>query len=224
MNYKEFKIKGKFLPSKGLNFYLNPQVAFMMSKNSNLKSIYKIAENVYLDGILLVWIFKLISKKSYKRLSPDFSSYMHDLLSHVKKSKLRLAVIGGGPHEINNFCDKVERINSINIQLSKDGYFDSDEDVIKNVIEKNIDVLLLGLGTPKQEVLASELVFQYSNIEVYTCGAFISQEAQKTDNENYYPNWIDKLNLRFLYRIYKNPKLIKRYTYNYFFGIKYLLK
>ncbi|MEC7527357.1 MAG: glycosyltransferase, partial [Bacteroidota bacterium] len=41
---------------------------------------------------------------------------------------------------------------------------------------------------------------------------FLHQSFQNTD---YYPNWVNKLNVRWLYRIYNEPKLIKRYTIDY---------
>ena len=46
------------------------------------------------------------------------------------------------------------------------------------------------------------------NIEGMTCGGFLHQTA---NNIKYYPNWIDRFNLRGFYRMYDEPYLIKRY-------------
>lgn len=43
----------------------------------------------------------------------------------------------------------------------------------------------------------------------FTCGEFIHQLAM--NKINYYPAWINKYNLRFLYRMYKEPHTRKRY-------------
>lgn len=44
----------------------------------------------------------------------------------------------------------------------------------------------------------------------FTCGGFIHQTA---NNEiEYYPLWIDRMNLRFVYRMYKEKHTRKRYV------------
>ena len=41
----------------------------------------------------------------------------------------------------------------------------------------------------------------------FTCGGFLHQTAQRM---NYYPDWINKYNLRAFYRLYKEKGLFKR--------------
>ena len=43
----------------------------------------------------------------------------------------------------------------------------------------------------------------------FTCGGFIHQTAK--DEIDYYPGWVDRMNLRFLYRMYKEKHTRKRY-------------
>ena len=44
----------------------------------------------------------------------------------------------------------------------------------------------------------------------FTCGGFIHQTSK---NEiDYYPAWVDKTNLRFVYRMWKEPHTRKRYV------------
>lgn len=43
----------------------------------------------------------------------------------------------------------------------------------------------------------------------FTCGGFIHQTAK---NEiDYYPEWVNRMNVRFVYRMYKEPHTRKRY-------------
>lgn len=43
----------------------------------------------------------------------------------------------------------------------------------------------------------------------FTCGGFIHQTAK---NEiDYYPAWVNRMNVRFIYRMYKEPHTRKRY-------------
>ena len=43
----------------------------------------------------------------------------------------------------------------------------------------------------------------------FTCGGFIHQTAR--GEAGYYPAWVDRMNIRFLYRMWKEPHTRKRY-------------
>mgnify|MGYP000060826451 CR=1 FL=1 len=43
----------------------------------------------------------------------------------------------------------------------------------------------------------------------FTCGGFVHQTAM--NRMHYYPNWVDKMNLRFVYRMYKEKHTRTRY-------------
>ena len=74
------------------------------------------------------------------------------------------------------------------------------------------DIIVCGMGAPLQEQLLVDL----QNIgwigTGYTCGGFLHQIAS---NIQYYPIWTDKYHLRWAYRIYDEPKLFKRYFWEY---------
>ena len=43
----------------------------------------------------------------------------------------------------------------------------------------------------------------------FTCGGFVHQTAM--NRMHYYPDWVDKMNLRFVYRMYKEKHTRTRY-------------
>ena len=103
---------------------------------------------------------------------------------------------------------------------------DSDPDMVDVAIPANDDsikaieiilalkpsIVVVGMGTPRQEQFLVDLKEAGYNGTGYTCGGFFHQTAGKMD---YYPNWADKFHLRWLYRIIDEPKLFKRYTVDY---------
>ena len=76
------------------------------------------------------------------------------------------------------------------------------------------------MGTPKQEEFLLDLSQAGWKGTGYTCGGFLHQTAQ---NIKYYPKWIDLFNLRAIYRIYDEPRLIKRYMLEYPIALIYIL-
>ena len=92
---------------------------------------------------------------------------------------------------------------------------------MKNIIKINPDLLIIGMGAPKQDklcLLLKELGYAGT---VYTCGGFFHQTVMKVGD--YYPSWINKSNLRFVYRMYKEPNTIVRYFIYYPVALALLL-
>ena len=111
----------------------------------------------------------------------------------------------------------------LKIEKTINGYFREDNhiDIAQEVLGIKPDLIIVGLGTPKQErfaILLKSMGFQGS---IYTCGAFITQTAIM--GVKYYPTIINNLHLRWFYRIIKEKKLLKRYILLYPLSIWYLL-
>ena len=67
----------------------------------------------------------------------------------------------------------------------------------------------IGMGILMQEKFLLKVKDMRFQGVGFTCGGFIHQTAK---NEiDYYPAWADRLNLRFIYRMYKEPHTRKRY-------------
>ena len=69
------------------------------------------------------------------------------------------------------------------------------------------------MGVLNQEEFLAGLFSNGWNGVGYSCGGFMHQTSSK--GHHYYANWVNKFNLRFVYRIWDEPKLIKRYTLDY---------
>ena len=69
------------------------------------------------------------------------------------------------------------------------------------------------MGAPRQERFLLNLRESGWRGAGFTCGGFFDQVS---GNGDYYPAWIDRLNLRFLYRLVREPRrLWRRYLVDY---------
>ena len=94
-----------------------------------------------------------------------------------------------------------------------DGYIkDSWDEVIDAVIASGAKVAIVGMGAPLQEIAAVDLKKKGFVGTVYTCGGFIHQTTAKM---NYYPDWVDRFNMRALYRIFHEKGMLKRFVESY---------
>ena len=87
---------------------------------------------------------------------------------------------------------------------------EEDESIVQMINESNADFVWIGLGAPKQERWMAE----HQNVVkgfMVGVGAAFDYEAGNIDRA---PDWMQKLNLEWLYRLMQEPKrLFKRYFY-----------
>ena len=87
------------------------------------------------------------------------------------------------------------------------------EHIVEEVERSDVNLIVLGLGTPLQEVVASLILKKKPNVKIFTCGGYITQTAKS--EKTYYPSYIDRFNLRAFYRFYNEKHTRKRYLIDY---------
>lgn len=202
--------------------YVNVYNYLELRKSSNLiKSIDKFT----LDGILLIWCFRILFNKKFKRLSCDFSSYGTTLFRLCNQNKKKVYFIGGSQEEIDKFVAIIQsKFPNIEIVGFRSGFFKKDESstIIDDIKTLTTDLVFVGMGTPKQEEFAVRLKENDFQGTIYTCGAFISQTSNH--GFHYYPDIVNTFHLRWLYRLLKEKGLFKRYFVQYPYALLLILK
>ncbi len=196
----------------GIVSYVNPYSYLKLRKKIDLTDFDLITS----DGVVLKKLSSIFLNKSIQRLSPDFSSYFKPLFKQLSISKSEVYFIGTKPKFIEKSIQNIQvKYPDLKIIGSRDGYFKDDEELrlhIKEINKLNPEVVIVGMGSPLQENYLIKLKAAGWRGRGFSCGGFLHQSFQNTD---YYPNWVNKFNVRWLYRIYNEPKLIKRYTFDY---------
>ncbi len=101
----------------------------------------------------------------------------------------------------------------LQIVLATDGYEVQAPALVNELAERNVDAVVLGMGIPAQEKTAMSLRENGWSGITATCGGFFDQIVA---GRAYYPDWVDRFNIRFMYRLYKEPRrLWKRYLVHY---------
>lgn len=209
INYKNIK----FLYKKdSIITFLNPFSYLFFRKNTKLFQNFDL---ILIDGISLVVLCKIITSKVI-RYSFDMTSIAPIVFNYCISNKKNIYFIGSREKTINNFIGVIEEgFPGLDIVGFRNGYFKNNserESVIKQISQVNPDMIIVGMGTPYQEEFLIDLKKVGWQGTGYTCGGFIHQTALGLI---YYPYFINKFNLRWLYRIYKEPKLLKRYLFYY---------
>jgi N-acetylglucosaminyldiphosphoundecaprenol N-acetyl-beta-D-mannosaminyltransferase len=130
-----------------------------------------------------------------------------------------LIFIGGNYNE--DFIHHKSRAYGLNLIKYINGFLDN-KVIIDEVSKLNADVIFIGTGVPKQELLAIEISKNVNDLVIICVGNFFNFYFNFQKRA---PSFFRKLGLEWLYRLSLEPKrLWKRYTIeNLFFIKEYLI-
>ncbi|WP_105167344.1 WecB/TagA/CpsF family glycosyltransferase [Pseudoalteromonas sp. T1lg23B] len=218
--FDEIRLQALQLSKPAAISFVNPFSYYELQKRDDLIDGI---DYFFSDGALLCKLHNLFLPK-VTRASFDYSSIAGPFLQYVSDNNLTIAVIGATEAENLKAVDVLRKqYPNINIGYHRNGYIQNAEAVYKELETHNIDVVLVGMGTPYQETfcvngkkaLARPMLF-------VTCGGFLTQTSIKAD---YYHPIIKKLGLRWLQRVVMHkhvrdrvirqyPKFVLSYLYH----------
>lgn len=199
---------GTFSAGDGrVNTCVNPYSYHLVRRHPEL---YESMDGLFVDGMTMCWLIRLLWGKHVPRLSFDMSGIAVDLFSHLNNKNTERSIYFLGTKQetleatIKQFHDNYPMMN---IAGYRNGYFidfNDREKAINDIIKSDCDFAIIGMGSPLQEQFAIDLKNTGFKGIVFTCGGFLHQSA---NDINYYPKWINKYNLRAFYRLFHEKGL-----------------
>jgi N-acetylglucosaminyldiphosphoundecaprenol N-acetyl-beta-D-mannosaminyltransferase len=168
---------------------------------------------VFADGIGVVKALHWLTGEKIARLSFDATSLYRPFMQELCRHRKSLFIIGGMPGVAAKAAERIRRdFPALTVKGILSGFEDRD-DAIAQILESDADAVLCGMGVPHQERFICQLKdLGFRGIAI-TCGGFLDQLIRA---ETYYPELVDRLELRWLYRLSKEPvRLGKRYLIDY---------
>ena len=165
------------------------------------------------DGMPLVWVSRLRGPALPERVAG--SDLASPLLQRAAARRWRVFLFGGtdGAAEIaaqKLRGDGVDVVGAISPQVTSEGVAPSESvDVLRAARPQ---LLLVGLGSPKQELFIDAIRGQLPATVAFACGAVIDFLAGKVPRA---PRWMARAGLEWAYRLGREPRrLWRRYLVN----------
>jgi N-acetylglucosaminyldiphosphoundecaprenol N-acetyl-beta-D-mannosaminyltransferase len=214
-------ISVKMNRSGGIYTFINPYSYFVAAKNKGYCDTVSQFDGVFADGIGVVTAARLLGLRVPHRLSFDSTSLAPHLFSYACEHGLRVHLIGGKEGVAQRAAEVIgQNFPGIAIVGTASGYFTSYEEAAHTVMETLPDMVICGMGAPRQDELLLRLRQGGWQGVGFSCGGYLDQLG---DGYQYYPEIVNRLNIRFLYRLFREPRrLWKRYLVEYrvfFFGV-----
>lgn len=185
---------------------INPEIVVTNYKNKELKESFNKEKYQIPDGTGIVWASK--RKKGNIKTRITGIDLMLKLCEKSQEFSSRIFLYGGAEGIAENAKEELEKqFPNINIIGTDDGYQD-EKKMLEKIKDIPIDILFVGLGSPKQEKFILEHKDELKNIKILmpVGGSFdvISQTKKRA------PEWMQKCNLEWLYRLMQEPKRVFR--------------
>lgn len=129
------------------------------------------------------------------------------VLEASNKFKWRLFVGGASESSNAGATEEIQRRYPDIVLAGRMNGYGSDEDFIAAAVAAQPQIMLLALGTPKQELMAKELMKHVPGILVIGCGGALDILAGKLTRA---PRFMIDNNLEWLYRLYIEPSRWQR--------------
>jgi|AntDeeMinimDraft_5_1070356.scaffolds.fasta_scaffold11479_2 N-acetylglucosaminyldiphosphoundecaprenol N-acetyl-beta-D-mannosaminyltransferase len=168
------------------------------------------------DGFLLNFLMRFTGINT-KRTSFDMTSLAPIVFHDASASGDDIYFIGSEEGVADKAATQFKyQFPSLKVRGTRHGFFtdrQERDDVIAGLVEEKPSIVIVGMGTPAQEKFLVDLKSAGWAGKGYTCGGFLHQTAH--GGTQYYPEWMNRMNLRWLYRMIDEPKLIRRYFIDY---------
>jgi UDP-Gal:alpha-D-GlcNAc-diphosphoundecaprenol beta-1,4-galactosyltransferase len=165
----------------------------------------------FVDGGLLCRLSNLFRSARLDRVSFDFSSIAPDVFALCDAQRLRVGLLGGSAEESAGAARYLAaRYPRAAFVFAEHGFFPAGDCEAKagEMAALGVQVAVVGLGTPKQERFVLRLKEKTEGAALlFTCGGFLSQTGLSGD---YYPDWVKRTGLRWLYRALRHRHVRRR--------------
>jgi N-acetylglucosaminyldiphosphoundecaprenol N-acetyl-beta-D-mannosaminyltransferase len=184
---------------------VNPEMIYASERNARLKKLINSADIVTPDGIGVVWAARKLGTPILERVTGI--DLVHALLPVAHVGRWRIFFLGGKPGVAEQAANQVVLKNREITLEAMHGYFSSEEEpgVIEKIRHFQPDVLLVGLGAPRQEYWIAEHP-ELASVSIGVGGSFDALAGIVVRA----PKRIQDLHVEWLYRLYKEPWRWKR--------------
>ncbi len=184
---------------------INPEMIETARKNPDFSTLLSNAELVVPDGIGVEIGLKILGHKIKRIPGIELGKA---LIIKFSKENRSVAMVGAKAEVIDLAIKNLKsEVENLNVVYSHDGYFSESEPILSDLVNANPDLVLVALGSPKQEFFINSLKNRLPNATMIGLGGSFDVWAGVVTRA---PKIYQKLGLEWLYRTIKEPQRFKR--------------
>ena len=204
--------------ASGCRYVVTPNVdhTVLLSGNSRFKAAYEDAHMVLADGHPIVWASRLLGRPLPERV-PGSELVPRFFDSFLATGAVKVFLLGAAPgvavRAAANMKEKWPNVQTVGVYSPPMGFEhdpDETEYILGRIAITQPDVVVVGLGAPKQEIWVHENAEKFQAKVALCVGAtidFLAGEKKRA------PVWMQRSGVEWLHRMLSEPdRLVKRYA------------
>src|SRR4051794_7239800 len=190
--------------------YVNAHVLNQSLEHPQLRAALNEADLVYCDGYGVRLAAKALEVQIPHRMTG--ADWIWDLASLCEAAGLSIYLLGSEPGYAAEAAERLRtRYRGLRIAGSHHGYFEvgspHDDRVLEDINARAPDVLLVGMGTPKQELWVQRNAARADVGVLWTVGALFDYVSGRTPRA---PGWLADNGLEWIFRLAIEPQRMWR--------------
>jgi N-acetylglucosaminyldiphosphoundecaprenol N-acetyl-beta-D-mannosaminyltransferase len=190
--------------------YVNAHVLNQTFSNADLRRALQSSDLVYCDGYGVRLAAKLIGLPVPHRMTG--ADWIWGAAALCQESGRSIYLLGSEPGSSSNAAVALRRwYPRLDVEGTHHGYFEigspHSERVLEHVAERRPDILLVGMGTPQQELWVDRYFQRIQAGVVWTVGALFDYLSGRTPRA---PHWISDHGFEWIFRLVVEPRRMWR--------------
>lgn len=197
--------------------YLNAHNVNVRARDSRYAATLARADALYADGMSIVWASRMLSRRGLPE-RVNAGDFLVSFCRCCAERNLSVFLLGSEPLIASRCASRLSaRVAGLRVAGATDGFwgrggeFDTEEEVCEAIRRARPDILLVGLGVPRQELWAVRHAADLGAPVIWCVGALFEYYSGQRARA---PVWIRRLGLEWAFRLALEPRrLARRYLW-----------
>jgi len=192
----------------------NLHSVYLARRDPHMQAFYRLARWVHIDGMPLVFVGRLIGHPLGRAHRVTYVDWSESLLGLAANNGWRVFFLGSSAETVRRGVEAIRARHPLELEAHH-GYFNvapgsrENERVLARIEEFEPDLLLVGMGMPRQERWVVENHDRIRARVIITCGAMMDYLAGAVPTP---PRWLGAFGLEWVFRLVHEPRrLFARY-------------
>jgi N-acetylglucosaminyldiphosphoundecaprenol N-acetyl-beta-D-mannosaminyltransferase len=200
---------------------------YIYHHEQKMRDFYDKSKYTHIDGMALVLLGKILGLPLQREQRVTYVDWTNPLMEISAQCGWRIFYLGSRPGVAEQGAKILRsRFSGLEI-MTANGYFDphpdsqENQDILTQIQIYKPNILMVGMGMPRQEYWIVDNLEQLSNCVILPCGATLDYVAGVIPTP---PRWAGKIGLEWLFRLIAEPtRLWQRYLVEPWFLLKLLI-